>query len=349
MTSRRRRQVVGSGLPGRLRLGPLLGLFVVLMGACESPQAPATAPPPADQSGAGQFSGEDAWDHLESLTSIGPRVSGTKGARRARTYLRKQLAELGAEVQEYRFEVGVPDPEGGLAVESVEIVHLVGVLPGDSDDIFLLAAPYDTAEVGSFRFVGANGGASGPAILLEMARVLASRPRPYTVWLSFLDGDALSPAGADPVRFPGSERLAKQWAEAGVLDRVRFAVFFDRVADADLTIARDLWSHSVYRDLVWEAAGRMGHAEQFPLDHGFESPATGHRAFLDQRLRRVVALVDTRYGAGEPPGSYWRSEDDLPRNCSPDSLAIVGRVTLEALDQIGQRLTKIDRFARSPL
>ena len=176
----------------------------------------------------------------------------------------------------------------------------------------MLAAPYDTAEVGSFRFVGANGGASGPATLLEMGKILASQPRPYTVWLTFLDGDALPTA--DATHFPGSERLAKQWADDGVLDRVRFAVFFDRVADADLTIARDLWSHSVYRDLFWEAADRMGHAEQFPIDRGFESPATGHRAFLDQRLRRVVALVDNRYGAGEPPGSYWRSEDDLPRN-----------------------------------
>lgn len=323
-------------------------LMIGLLPACESTTAPDAAPLPApEESGPGQFSGRAAWEHLESLAAIGPRVSGTRGAQKARNYLRDELAEIGAEVHQHRFQVAVPDPAGGLAVESVEVVDLVGVLPGDSEDIFLLAAPYDTAAVGSFRFVGANGGASGPAVLLELARVLAEQPRPYTVWLTFVDGDGLPPAGVDRMRFPGSELLAKHWAEGGILDRVRFAVFFDRVADADLIIARDLWSHSVYRDLFWEAAGRMGYAEQFPVDRGFESPAAGHRAFLDQRLRRVVAVVDNRYGVGEPPGSYWRSEDDLPRNCSPDSLATVGRVTLAALDQIGQRLTKIDRFARS--
>ena len=93
----------------------------------------------------------------------------------------------------------------------------------------------------------------------------------------------------------------------------------------------------------------LGHAAEFARDRGFESPATGHRAFLDQRLRRVVALVDNRYGAGDPPGSYWRSEDDTLRHCSRESLVKVGQVALEALARIGRRLEKIDRFARSPL
>ena len=105
----------------------------------------------------------------------------------------------------------------------------------------------------------------------------------------------------------------------------------------------------MYRDLFWDAAHRLGRDAEFARDPGFESPATGHRAFLEQHLRRVVALVDNRYGAGDPPGSYWRSEDDTLLRCSPESLVAVGQVTLEALSEIGRRLEKIDRFARSPL
>ena len=259
------------------------------------------------------------------------------------------LEGIGAEVTEYAFEVELADPVVGLKTPSVEVVDVVGVLPGESDDIFLLAAPYDTAEFDSFSFTGANGGASGPALLLEVARALSLRHRPYTVWVAFLDGDALPFPDPDRIRFLGSEALSRHWAAGGVLDRVRLAVFFDRVADADLGIARDLWSHSMYRDLFWEAAHRLGHDAEFGLERGFESPETGHRAFLDQRLRRVVALVDNRYGVGEPPGSYWRSEDDTLEHCSPESLTTVGRVALEAIEMIGRRLEKIDRFARSPI
>ena len=61
-----------------------------------------------------------------------------------------------------------------------------------------------------------------------------------------------------------------------------------------------------------------------------------------------MALVDNRYGAGEPPGNYWRSEDDTLQQCSSESLTKVGQVTLEGLQRAGERLEKIDRFTRSP-
>lgn len=371
----------GQAAPARAVLPALL--LLLLGTGCESaaPVVPEAPSGHSEGSGYSRFSGDTAWGHLEALAGIGPRVSGSEGSHRAQAYLRAELEAMGAQVATYRFEVQPATPSmparlaksadsaspadsaastastdsadfGDLAVgldsPPVPLVSLVGVLPGDSEDIFLIAAPYDTAEFHNFRFVGANGGASGPALVLEVGRVLASRPRPYTIWLAFVDGDAFSASGGDVTHFLGSELLSQQWQESGVLERVRFAVFVDRVADADLTIARDLWSHGMYRDLFWQAARNLGYAEEFAPDRGFESPATGHRAFLDRRLRRVVALVDNRYGAGEPPGSYWRSEEDTLLRCSPESLTTVGQVTLEALFHIGQRLEKIDRFSRSP-
>jgi hypothetical protein len=62
-----------------------------------------------------------------------------------------------------------------------------------------------------------------------------------------------------------------------------------------------------------------------------------------------VVLSDERYGTDEEPGGLWLSADETSLSCSPTSLDIVGRVSLEALSRIAHRLHKIDLFASAPL
>ena len=87
-------------------------------------------------------------------------------------------------------------------------------MPGESDDLVVLAAPFDSRHFESFTHVGANNGASGAALLLEMARVLSVDPIPYTVWLAFLDGEAAHAEDARPdQRFLGSRALVSEIQE----------------------------------------------------------------------------------------------------------------------------------------
>ena len=123
-------------------------------------------------------------------------------------------------------------------------------------------------------------------------------------------------------------------------------VSFQQVGDADLRIARDLRSHRLFREEFWLAAARLGRSEAFRPADRFESPPGSQSAFLAAGFRGVVLITDPSYGGDEPPGAYANSEDDTPERCSPQSLATVGMVTLEALDRIGERLAKIDRFAK---
>jgi hypothetical protein len=185
------------------------------------------------------------------------------------------------------------------------------------------------------------------ALLLELARVLALEPRPYTVWLAFFDGDALDVAARAPRL--GSRAFADQLAADGELDRIRLAVFFDQVADADLAIARDLRSHRSYREAFFETAARLGHASAFPRSAGYASPRAGHEGLLDRGLRPVVAIADDRFGGPTPPGRHAHSEADDLDHCSPTSLETVGEVSLAALRVIEERLVRIDRFAAAPL
>ncbi len=315
--------------------------------ACAAALAEPPPPPPAPAEGAAPaFSPEQAWEHLRRLTEIGPRASGTEGAARARAYIRKALDALGLEV--VALSKRVPLGTGG----ELEIESLVAIVPGESPDLFVLATPYDTRYFESFEFVGANGASSGAAVLLELARVLSQDPLPYTTWLVFLDGEAPLGRGSPDdasTAWVGSSELARLWSEDGWLESIRLLLYLTQVADADLQIARDLRSHRGYRETFWDVAQRLGHTEAFAPGQRYEAPAAGHVPFVARGVRRAVLLMDTSFGGDEPPGLYADTEDDTLERCSPQSLGVVGEVTLESLREIAARLAKIDRFAGAPL
>jgi hypothetical protein len=316
--------------------------------ACQSSPPPASRVPAAPAERAEAFDALRAWEHLGELAKIGPRAMGTEGARAAGDFIRGELANLGLEVVEQEITV----LRGEEDEAPIELRNIAAKIPGQSSDIFLLVAPYDTRLYEDFRFLGVNDGGSGAALLLEIARVLAADPLPYTTWFVFLDGEApLAPSNV-PVAAPshfGSRALARRLSEEQVIAGIRLALVVNRVCDTDLRIARDLRSHRIYREEFWRAAARVGRTDAFPPGASFESPVASHHALTAVGVRRVVALVDTSFGGDEPPGLYAGSEDDNLQHCSADSLDTVGKVTLEALDTISRRLAKIDRFAESPL
>jgi hypothetical protein len=326
--------------------GKLPFLLLVLAAlACQSPP-----PPPVDPGPVGrmhQFSPERAWAHLEALTAIGPRASGTRGASKARYYIEGQLESFGISYETLPFDVEIGDGAAPL-----ELKNVVGTIPGASEDLFVLVAPYDTRYVESFDFIGANDGGSGAALLLELARTLSLDPLPYTTLVVFLDGEAPLGRGSaeeQNVGLLGSTALAAAWKAQGIIPRIRLLAYFNQVGDADLKIARDLLSHRSYREAFWSAASHLGYTENFPPDEGYESPRAGHQPFREAGVSRVTAIIDTSFGGDVPPGVYAGTEDDTIARCSPDSLEAVGRVTLEALGNLSSRLAKIDRFSDAPL
>jgi len=326
-------------------IGILCALTAFCGLACGKPAPPPAQPAPPDPS---RFSGERAWEHLERLVEIGPRVSGTPGAEAARSYIRAQLEAIGLESKSLSFDVAVAHTEGEVGKVSFESV--LAVIPGESADLLVLAAPFDSRHFESFTHVGANNGASGAALLLEMARVLSVDPVPYTVWLAFLDGDAAHAEDTRPdERFLGSRALVNEIQEVDALSRTRLMMYFNQVADRDLVIARDLRSERVIRRSFQHAAKDLGHQEVFPPDRPFSRPPGGHGPFILVGFRRVMIVSDDRFGGDEAPGVYWQTEEDTLEQCDPESLAIVGRVTNAGLREVVALLQKVDRFSRRPV
>lgn len=314
----------------RLNLLP----WLVLAFAC----ATAPPPPPPDP-GPPPFSGELAYAQLEKLVALGPRVAGSPAGAQARTLMRSELEALGLEVHEELF-VYTPEPEG----TPYELGNLWVEIPGTYPGLFVVATPFDTAPGAGTVPVGANEGASGAAVLLELARTLRDRPLEHTVRLYFLDAELFDPEAA----FLGSEHAYLGLEESGAIGDVRLLLYLHQVGDSDLQIRRDRLSDRRLRKAFFEVAARGGFAEAFPASAPYDAKRLGHSVFVAHGFSRVVALSDLRHGGAEIPGEYWRTIDDDAAHCSPESLGAVGWVVRAGLERLSDRQATIDRVRGVP-
>ncbi|MDE0884468.1 MAG: hypothetical protein OSB70_02925 [Myxococcota bacterium] len=326
--------------------GPLFALplalpFSVLLlslWACGSAQGPAGPPsivPPSSEfeSPEGAFSGQAARRDLESLLGLGARGPGSPSAVQAASWLEEKLSGLGAQVERWSAKPPAEASPGSVGA-------VVGVLRGESPDPILLLARYDTLpgerDGGGPRAAAA---AAAPALVLELGRVLAASPKPYTVWLVFIAGDGAADVAPDAPnelarRFPGSAAVAGELEARGALERSRLAIFVGPLPGPSSTIQRDLRSHRFSREVLWQSAESLEATAIFPGRAGYDSPESGHLLLLERGLRSTVGLA----GAADPVG--------VP---SAAFLTQLGRVTIEAIGRIEGRLQRIDAFSKGPV
>jgi glutaminyl-peptide cyclotransferase len=289
----------------------MLSLLVVAFAGCgggENGAAPADGP--------GGFDGERAYEDVRKQVELGPRPAGSPANRRLTRMLAAELRAAG--------------------VEGVRVQHpdrnVVGMIPGRDEGFVIVGAHHDTKDRIA-GFVGANDGASGVAVVLELARTL---PRPLPgpgVAVALFDAEEARgerPFSEDGAR--GSSqyvRYARAGGRQGVppLARIEAMVLFDMVGDCDLRIPRETFSDEGLYRLFAEAAGGA------PFEGTTAGIADDHIPFIEAGIP-AVDLIDFSFGPGGTPGAYWHTtEDDLDKVC-PESLEAVGAAALEAIPRI---------------
>lgn len=280
-------------------------------GADDEPAAPA-----------GGFDSRRAMADLEAQVAIGPRPAGSPGARRTAALIARRLRAAGVE------RVAVQRPWR----------NVVGTLPGSEPGTVVVGAHFDTKDDVGAGFAGANDGASGVAVVLELARSL---PRPLpgpSVSLALFDAEEAR--GDRPFELDGTRgsRQYVAYARRGgargspPLDRVRAMVLFDLVGDCDLEIPLEANSSpELYAPFAEAAERRTGSPAPFEGTSG--AVADDHVPFLEAGVP-AVDLIDFTFGPGPSPGAWWHTpEDDLDRVCA-SSLDAVGEAALEAIPRI---------------
>ncbi|NUQ62610.1 MAG: M28 family peptidase [Pirellulales bacterium] len=274
------------------------------------------------------FNGARAYGYLKQICALGPRSSGSAGMEAQQKLTAEHFARLGAQVEFQRF--GVKHPVDG---STVAMANLIARWNPDRKERILLCAHYDTLPLPMLdpvnprgTFVGANDGASGVALLMELAHEIGNLSTPLGIDVVLLDGEEFVFRDRDRY-FLGSEYFARKHVEDRPPYRYRWGVLLDMIGDADLQLYQEqnsMWWRDV-RPLVeeiWATAARLGVREFIPRKkHAVQDD---HVPLHDIAGIPICDIIDFDYPA-------WHTQGDTPDQCSALSLAKVGWVIREWL------------------
>lgn len=324
----RGRPLSSVAVPHRGRIGRLALVAVSVVGLQACDDAPAGPTP-----GRPGFDGEAAMELVRKQVDFGPRVPGMEGHAAQLEWMMARLDSTAAEV--------VADTFTHVTTESGDTLTLTNVLgrfaPDESRRILLLAhwdtrPTSDQAADSAARATpvpGANDGASGTAVLLALAEILAASPPPVGVDILLVDGEDYGPGVEDMLL--GAKRYAEAFAsdapEVYGGPRPVYGVLLDMVGDADPRFPVEGYSaqfaNAVVRK-VWGAAERLGLEDIFPNTVG-QNLTDDHVPLIEAGLS-TANIIDFTYGPGN---AYWHTPDDVPENVSAATLGMVGEVVTE--------------------
>jgi hypothetical protein len=252
-----------------------------------------------------RFDPERAYSDIHFQLSLGPRIPGTIGHERVLVWMDEQLTLAGWEVN--RQEV---------LMNEITITNLIAE-KGVGTPRILIGAHYDTRiiadqdPVSSLRKLpvpGANDGASGVAVLLELARVL---PEDLNLSLQLVFFDAEDNGGIE-----GWDWIL---GSKGYVENMSIqpdaVIIVDMVGDQDLTIYKEYNSDQVLLNQIWEQANRLGYGMVFQEEYK-HSMLDDHTPFVEAEIP-AVDIIDFDY-------PYWHTTSDTADKVSPESLQVVG-------------------------
>lgn len=283
------------------------------------------------------FDSDRAWQLLLDQVALGPRPAGSEANASLRDLIVKDLETSGLSPVRQAF-VAKQAPGGPIAMENVYAdLEAAPGKKGEAAPMLILAAHFDTKKM-AFTFLGANDGASEVAVLLELARLIATGPPPAVTYrFLFLDGEeAVREEWEDPDnRYGSRHHVSELIKKRGALKGTRAFILLDMVGDKDLQLERDSNSNRELLGLFIQTSKELGMPELFakyPLpikdDHesftGFGVPS--------------VDLIDLHFG--DYGNEYWHTDSDTVENCSKESLQKVGRLVVATLPKIEKKYCK---------
>lgn len=259
------------------------------------------------------FNADRAWQDVLAQMQMGPRTPGSEAHQQAVEYIQAELKKAGWKVEIQQTE------RMGHPVQNIIAKRGSGapwVIFGAHYDSRLVADEDPVIADQSMPVPGADDGASGVAVLLEMARVL---PKTFDkqVWLVFIDAE-------DQGRIAGWDWIlgARAFAES-LKSKPTAVVIIDMIGDTNLNIYREKSSDKAITDAIWNTAAKLGYADQFINEEKY-SILDDHLPFLELGIP-AIDIIDFDY-------PYWHTTSDTYDKISSASLAVVGNTLITWLE-----------------
>ncbi len=288
-----------------MRLLLLIGILGIVSGITILKTTPYRAQPEPDTAA---FDGSRAYTLLLHQTELGARTPNSAAHAQAVAWIQSELEKSGWKVKIQTFNT--------LGHNGYNIIAYLNNTPPE----IILGAHYDSRiradrdpdpKKHSQALIGANDGASGVAVLLELARILpAQHTTEAPVWLVFFDLE-------DNGQIPGWDWILGSRAFVNTYPQLtpKAVVILDMVGDADLNIYFEQNSDSALRTEIWQSAAELGYQKNFIAEEKFIL-LDDHTPFLEAGFP-AVDIIDFDY-------PYWHTSADTADKTSSESLKKVG-------------------------
>jgi hypothetical protein len=262
-------------------------------------------------------SGEKAFEFLKAQVAIGPRYPGSEGHKKCLEWLITECKKYTDKVEKQPFS-----HKWSANGFSVGMTNVIATMDVGAKKTILLLAHWDTRPTADQEWeskdakkpiLGANDGASGVAVLLDLMRAFKETPPPVNVMFLFTDGEDLGP-GLDEM-FLGAKHFARNLPAS----KPAYGILLDMVGDKNLRIPIEPLSNEAAPDLVkrfYANAAKIGLGSTFPTSH--------QGTIYDDHLPLIEAgiptmdLIDFDY-------PHWHTLADTVDKCSAESLGKVGK------------------------
>ncbi len=256
--------------------------------------------------------------YLVKQCAFGPRVPGSAAHDSCRAWFVELLTPWADTVIQQPFTF-----YDSLRSKELHMTNIIARWTGKGKRR-ILCAHWDTRPIAEMDpdtarqdepILGANDGASGVAVCLEMARLFGRAKPRRSVEIVLFDGEDYGPPSRIDWYLLGSKHFARKADPSDY----EWAILLDMVGDADLRLGPEEYSRRYAPELidyVWSHAEELGITEwdRFARYSLFDD----HIPLLQEGVP-AVDVIDFDY-------PYWHTHEDTPDKCSAASLGKVGRV-----------------------
>ena len=269
------------------------------------------------------FNKEKAFSHLVAQCDFGPRNPGSDGHIKALGYFLETLTPLADTVFTQSYIEIMPRTQ-----EKVKMNNIIARFNPSAVEQIMISAHWDTRPWGdrgesimgkNQPILGANDGASGVAVLLELARIFKERPPVIGVSLVLFDAEDYGTSGDSWTYCKGSQYFARNLP----IPYPAYAINLDMIADKSPEFYIERYSYQQNPTLVLELWEK---AEELKLT-AFKKQAY-HMIFDDHvplyEIAGIPAIDIIDFDYPDEKTNFHHTQNDVVANCSPEGLWQVG-------------------------
>lgn len=280
------------------------------------------------------FNADSAYKFVAEQVAFGPRVPGSEAHSKCHDYIAEKLRNYGANVEET--DTVFPNVEGN----NIFVRNISAAFNPNAQKRVLIAAHYDSrpwADQDSDKNAhntpidGANDGASGVGVILEIARLASSLPKNIGLELLLVDAEDSGSYGGDNATWCiGSQAWA---ANRKPSDKpISYGILLDMVGGKNAVFHREYFSESYAPEInqrVWQTAKKHGYGHRFADMVG--GALNDDHIYLMRAGFPVIDIVECNHPQTGSFNPTWHTLDDNLQNIDKETLGIVGEVVLKTI------------------